>query len=386
MTDSVQRAERVLVRAVVLFRLAGLVQIAFAIVTVHDHYEHPSGTVLLAATVTAESAAFASVCLRRGTIPAGWLWADLGFCVAALTAGAWLSRPADGHTWVHFMYPFTIVMAVGIGIGLRQLSLVVFATVVLAGGYGLSAMLLHRDPVWNVLPNAISYFANTLVAWAVTRVMLRTAHELDLSRAGEVAHAGALAAEQQRSYYSRLLHDHALQTLETLSRSDLIPDEEFHGHVAAEAGWLRAFVETGEPPQPGDLYSDLVEVLRRQARSGLRVELNATILTVRPHLRTALPTAVRSAVVGATHEALTNVAKHAGIDEAFLRVAAVPDSLVVTVLDHGHGFDPGSHTCGRGLEHSIRRRITEAGGDVTVESAPGSGTCVKLTVPLSPTA
>ena len=55
--------------------------------------------------------------------------------------------------------------------------------------------------------------------------------------------------------------------------------------------------------------------------------------------------------------------------------------LEVDVLDNGHGFDPAAVTRGNGLGH-LRRRMEEAGGHCTVDSQPGAGTRVRLSVAL----
>ncbi|KAA2256004.1 hypothetical protein F0L68_27910 [Solihabitans fulvus] len=87
----------------------------------------------------------------------------------------------------------------------------------------------------------------------------------------------------------------------------------------------------------------------------------------------------------ATHEALTNVAKHAGVIEATLWADVSPTRVTVSVLDHGWGFDPAIATAGLGLPQSIRARIEAASGAVAIDSAPGAGTYVELAIPLPDT-
>ena len=60
------------------------------------------------------------------------------------------------------------------------------------------------------------------------------------------------------------------------------------------------------------------------------------------------------------------------------------DRYEVSVKDDGAGFDPGavpadgSHV---GL-HNVRERLrTVCGGDLSIESAPGSGTLVRIVLP-----
>ena len=60
---------------------------------------------------------------------------------------------------------------------------------------------------------------------------------------------------------------------------------------------------------------------------------------------------------------------------------AAPGQVLVEIRDNGHGFDPaGGHPGHFGLE-SMRSRAAEIGGRLTIASAPGSGTVVRVRVP-----
>jgi signal transduction histidine kinase len=59
-----------------------------------------------------------------------------------------------------------------------------------------------------------------------------------------------------------------------------------------------------------------------------------------------------------------------------------PDKLEVAVRDRGKGFDPDSVPGDRkGLAESIHGRMSRHGGTARVNSAPGEGTKVTLTLP-----
>ena len=60
-----------------------------------------------------------------------------------------------------------------------------------------------------------------------------------------------------------------------------------------------------------------------------------------------------------------------------------PGALVVTVLDHGRGFDAATQPAGMGLKESICGRVTDSGGTVRIETAPGAGTFLEITMPLT---
>lgn len=83
-------------------------------------------------------------------------------------------------------------------------------------------------------------------------------------------------------------------------------------------------------------------------------------------------------------EALTNVARHAGVGGAMVRLWADPEILSVQVEDQGIGFDPQTTlalSTSSGLA-GMRERARLLGGQLAVKSAPGAGTCVTVELPL----
>jgi PAS domain S-box-containing protein len=91
---------------------------------------------------------------------------------------------------------------------------------------------------------------------------------------------------------------------------------------------------------------------------------------------------VRSFFYRAAQELLFNVAKHARVREAKVRLRRVRDQLRLTVSDEGCGFDPASldKTGGYGLM-SVRERAELLGGHMTIKSTPGRGSIFFLVVP-----
>jgi signal transduction histidine kinase len=77
-------------------------------------------------------------------------------------------------------------------------------------------------------------------------------------------------------------------------------------------------------------------------------------------------------------EALANVVKHAEADNAWVLVEARDGHVLLEIRDDGRGFDPALHRAGHfGLE-SMRSRARDVGGLLTITSAPGSGTVVRM--------
>lgn len=185
----------------------------------------------------------------------------------------------------------------------------------------------------------------------------------------------AAAAAAERLRYSRLLHDHVLQTVEMLSRPESGLAELPRRQVAMDAAWLRALVETGSEPRPavaGPLPARL-----SGAGLPLRVVVKSPPVGSWPPLADGATRALRDAA----EEALRNVRKHAATDVAHVIADPRRDGVEVRIRDHGAGFDSGVTPPGFGLAHSIGSRLTEVGGTATVSSRVGRGTEVRLFVP-----
>ena len=83
-------------------------------------------------------------------------------------------------------------------------------------------------------------------------------------------------------------------------------------------------------------------------------------------------------------EALLNIARHADVSEASVRIWVDDDLLSVEVADQGVGFDLENVLITgetRGLI-AIRERTLALGGELTITSTPGSGTNLILRLPL----
>jgi PAS domain S-box-containing protein len=92
----------------------------------------------------------------------------------------------------------------------------------------------------------------------------------------------------------------------------------------------------------------------------------------------------RVIVFRSIRELLVNAAKHAGVKQVLLELRREGERLVVTVEDHGVGMARSdAETRGTGLL-SMAERLAHVGGSLDIESTPGQGTSVTLTVPTGP--
>lgn len=121
---------------------------------------------------------------------------------------------------------------------------------------------------------------------------------------------------------------------------------------------------------------------RLGAQSGIR-----TTLHVDGDART-IPTTVEVALLRVAQSALANVRLHSGASRVVVTISYADTSVSLDVLDDGRGFDESRLASaplggtGFGLR-AMRSRLTELGGRLDVETAPGDGTAIAATVPLS---
>jgi signal transduction histidine kinase len=116
---------------------------------------------------------------------------------------------------------------------------------------------------------------------------------------------------------------------------------------------------------------------RLAKREGLPIDVTG------PDRRLLLSSRAEGQLFGIGREALANVVKHANATSAHVRVEAYAGRVMVEVRDDGAGFDvAASHPQHFGIE-SMRSRAAEIGGLLTITSAPGNGTTVRVEAPTS---
>jgi signal transduction histidine kinase len=165
--------------------------------------------------------------------------------------------------------------------------------------------------------------------------------------------------------------------------------------LAALAGQSRRrYLLPARPPRPtatpgpeaaqgtalGEKLAALVAGLRP---SGTAVRLDLA------GLPTELPAVTAHEALRILGEALRNAFTHAQADKVVVRVSVIGRALVAEVEDDGRGFDPAAprpdaRDSGHGLGlASMRQRARALGGNASVVSLPGRGTCVTVRLPLT---
>ncbi|MGG7570838.1 sensor histidine kinase [Streptomyces sirii] len=228
----------------------------------------------------------------------------------------------------------------------------------------------------------------------------RLIEELTAARSELAAaeHAAGVLAERER--LAREIHDTLAQGLSSIqlllrAAERALPERPGTalGHVRqartaavdnlAEA---RRFVRALSPPdlEAGTLPAALERLCATTARtSGLAVHCQVS------GAPTALPTPHEVALLRIAQSALANTVQHAAADRVELTLSYMDTEVALDVVDDGAGFvpaevpAPGSAAAsgsGFGLA-AMRARARALQGTLAVESAPGEGTAIAVTLP-----
>jgi signal transduction histidine kinase len=79
------------------------------------------------------------------------------------------------------------------------------------------------------------------------------------------------------------------------------------------------------------------------------------------------------------NEAVSNALRHSGAGRARISIKREGNTVHARVWDDGRGFDPSQTALGNGLRN-IEKRARKMGASYSIESAPGKGCVVSVTI------
>ncbi|MFF1692662.1 sensor histidine kinase [Streptomyces sp. NPDC058257] len=289
--------------------------------------------------------------------------------------------------------------------------------VALTAAAAIASFLLHGSPISpgsfiGPLLGAAMAIATVLGYEALYRESERRRQLIDelIATRAELAAAERTAGTlAERERLAREIHDTLAQGLSSIqlllraAQRALPPGSPAAPHIeqaraAAQDNLAEArrFVRALSPPdlERGSLAAAL-ERLSVSASPGSDVHIQFTVSGT----PTELPTPYEVALLRTAQSALANTVRHAGAGRAEITLSFMDTSVSLDVVDDGRGFDPasaprasgesgesgesreGGDDGGFGLP-AMRARARSLGGTLSVESAPGQGTAVAVTLPL----
>jgi signal transduction histidine kinase len=211
------------------------------------------------------------------------------------------------------------------------------------------------------------------------------------SRLEELSQRVLGVQEDERRKLARELHDEVGQTLGALlvdlgqASGALAPasgeaaDRLRSAHRLAESALstVRNMTLLLRPSMLDDL--GLVPALYWQAReTSRRTGMDVRVTAEEEELD--LPDPLRTTIYRVVQEALQNAARHSRAGSVEIVIQPGDGGLRILIRDDGQGFDP-KRTKGIGLL-GMQERVSQLGGEMVVESAPGHGTLLKVQLPL----
>ena len=186
------------------------------------------------------------------------------------------------------------------------------------------------------------------------------------------------AQEEERVRVARELHDETTQQLATLNLKLQSGDVQAASALAVQTlDGVHRLIADLRPSVLDDLglkSAILWYAERRLKPLGIKVRCEFSGLDVR------LPPQLETVVFRVVQEALNNVARHAHASSVLVQCGLASGRIVAEVEDDGQGFEPAKQN-GWGLM-GMRERVEMLGGELRLDSAPGEGTHVWLSVPV----
>lgn len=273
-------------------------------------------------------------------------------------------------------YPaFNPVAWVALGVSSFAFGSAVGVGAALFGGVAMAYERTISVGIAQGMSEAVLFAASGIFLVELHRLLVRTSDRVAQSQRArwrleeEASRETARRAERQR--WNSLLHDKVLGTLTLAVRS-----KSWSQDVAGRALAVEAIDALGRRPPESDDFGETLRMLGARLGLDVTLDLRWGDLDLSPRTREALVTA--------TTEALTNVARHAGTSRVVVTGDAIEAGVEVQIADRGHGFDPRHVGPARvGLRTSVSDSMLAVDGRAHVASSPGSGTTVTLYAPTS---
>jgi two-component system, NarL family, sensor histidine kinase UhpB len=284
------------------------------------------------------------------------------------------------------------------------LVIVVLAIVVAALAFQLVATLRRLAPLESLiedmervdlnrpgplLPESIDGIAESEEVARIELAFLRMIRRLEAERR-RAGSAALRAQEEERARVARDLHDEVNQSLTGLllrleavreaAPAELEPElAETRGLANQAMQELLSLARQLRPTALDDLglaaaIAGQVEQLRR---SGVETELR------NEGDFSGLDDDVQLVVYRVAQEALTNAARHGEAQRITVSLRSSDRGVELEVTDDGRGFAFEQSERGLGIG-GMRERALLIGAELTIESRPGDGTTVRLSIPISP--
>ena len=235
-------------------------------------------------------------------------------------------------------------------------------------------VLAHIGGVWGGAVPAFVGGTALVVGVAILLAPWWLANVRDLSQERR-----ARIRSEERATLAAHIHDSVLQTLTLIERAagdDAEVIRLARSQERALRDWL--FTPEGSTQRPANTqtFQQQLRLVQSDVERDYRIIVELVVVGDCAADDEVL------ALIGAGREATVNAAKWSGVGSVALYGEVESTQVSLYVRDTGVGFDPTNVDARRqGITHSIHQRLEQHGGSATIQSRPGHGTEVRLSIP-----
>jgi len=249
-------------------------------------------------------------------------------------------------------------------------------------------ILVNTEPVMNE-EGQLTYVICSFMDITEQKKMAQQLIDQEIQKQKQVTQATIDAQEKERTEIGKELHDNINQHLNTTRLYLEVAKEKANGEVlqminlahknmAGIINEIRQLSQSLVPPTLGDLglaesIQDLCDGLRRSHKFKIKF--------TRSHFEEEeIPGNLKLSLFRIIQEKISNIIRHSGATQISINLQTDAESIFLTMIDNGQGFDPQTAREGLGLSN-IRTRVALFNGKMELKTSPGEGCVLHVTIP-----
>ena len=249
-------------------------------------------------------------------------------------------------------------------------------------------LLVNAEPIIdnnNSITGVICSFADITEQKRLSQELI----EQEIQKQKLLTQATIDGQEKERLEIGKELHDNISQHLTTTRLYLEIAKEKANGEMMEMISYahknvsdiineLRHLSQSLVPPSLGDL--GLIESVQDLCAAIGRTHTFQLEFHHRHFAEDGLPENMKLMFFRIIQEQINNIVRHAYANMVLIRLQEDAEEIILTISDNGKGFDPAQHKRGLGFT-SIANRVSLFGGKLHIDTAPGKGSTITITIP-----
>ncbi|HWR32653.1 MAG TPA: ATP-binding protein, partial [Chitinophagaceae bacterium] len=216
--------------------------------------------------------------------------------------------------------------------------------------------------------------------------------EQEIQKQKQLTQATIFGQEKERMEIGKELHDNINQHLNTTRLYLEVAKEKASGELKEmitlahksltdTINKIRLMSQSLVPPTLGDL--GLVESVQDLCDALKRAQAFSVDFNYRYFNEDNLPGELRLILFRIVQEQINNIIRHANASHLQIRLQSDAEYIILTIIDNGHGFEMNNVKKGLGF-CNIRNRAELFNGKLEIDSSPGKGCMLVVSIPQIP--